>query len=50
MSKILDGFVNGRLSMKYKTIMLSGGYYYWAPKFKFGKYLIDQSGKIYQRK
>lgn len=37
-SKIMvDGFVNGRLSVKYKAIMLSGGYYYWAPKFKFGK-------------
>lgn len=34
---MVDGFVNGRLSVKYKAIMLSGGYYYWAPKFKFGK-------------
>ncbi len=34
---MVDGFVNGRLSVKYKKIMLSGGYYYWAPKFKFGK-------------
>lgn len=39
---MVDGFVNGRLSVKYKNIMLSGGYYYWAPKFKFGKdYKVD---------
>lgn len=38
----LDGFVNLRLTLKYKNVFLSAGYFLWAPKFKFGKnYKID---------
>ena len=32
-----DGVVNPRLIIKIGRVMLSGGYFYWAPKFKFNK-------------
>ena len=31
-----DGIINPRLSVTYKKFMLSGGFFYWAPEFKFG--------------
>ena len=31
-----DGIINPRLSVTYKNFMLSGGFFYWAPEFKFG--------------
>lgn len=31
-----DGIINPRLSVKYKRFLLSGGFFYWAPEFKFG--------------
>ena len=34
---MVDAFLNGRLGVRYKKFILSGGYFFWAPKFKFGK-------------
>ena len=33
----VDCYLNARATLAYKSIAISGGYYYWAPKFKFGK-------------
>lgn len=32
-----DGIVNPRLTIKFGKLAITGGYYYWAPKFKFSK-------------
>lgn len=32
-----DGFINPRLTVKYKSVMASVGYFYWVPEFKFSK-------------
>lgn len=33
----VDCYLNARVTIVYKSIAISGGYYYWAPEFKFGK-------------
>lgn len=33
----IDGFINPRVSLKYKKLLLSGGFFFWAPQFKFSK-------------
>lgn len=33
----VDMYINARATFNYKRIVISAGYYYWAPKFKFGK-------------
>ena len=32
-----DGVINPRLTIKFGRLVLTGGYFYWAPKFKFSK-------------
>lgn len=32
-----DGIINPRLTIKFGKIVVTGGYFYWAPKFKFSK-------------
>ncbi|MBR1547596.1 MAG: hypothetical protein IJ637_02575 [Prevotella sp.] len=32
-----DGVINPRLTIKLGRVVLMGGYFYWAPKFKFNK-------------
>ena len=31
-----DAYLNARLTITYDWLAISGGYFYWAPKFKFG--------------
>ena len=33
----IDAVVNPRLTVKFGKIYITGGYFYWAPKFKFSK-------------
>lgn len=33
----VDCYLNLRATISYKCVAVSGGYYFWAPKFKFGK-------------
>ena len=33
----IDGFVNPRLTLQVGKVILSAGYFYWAPQFKFSK-------------
>ena len=32
----MDAYLNARLTIQLNNIILSGGYFYWAPEFKFG--------------
>ena len=33
----IDGYINPRFTIKYKMVVASVGYFYWARKFKFSK-------------